>query len=314
MSKWKIAVVGTVNKDTIYVPGKAPTASYGGVLYTVLPMAELAGDRADISLISNIGGDVWDTVSGFLSGCDSLNLDGVRVVDCKNNHVLLNYDSDGVKEEKCLGMVPPIPFERLEPFLRFDAICFNFISGFELSLDTLRRVRESSSSTIFIDFHSLSLGITEDGKRFLRRPKRWKDWVRCADILQMNETEAGLLAGKCLTSDQDYFSFGSEVVSLGPSALAITLGEEGSLAICRGERGQSPLQRFPPSHREEPEDPTGCGDVFLAALTLSYLSFGDIRKASVFANAAAGANSLLRGIEGISNLRNVIRDMGYDMV
>ncbi len=314
MPGWKIAVIGTVNRDTIYVPGKPPTESYGGVLYTVLPMAELADEKTEIYLVSNIGEDAWDVVSEFLSGYGSVKLDGVRVVDCKNNHVLLNYDSDGVKQERCLGMVPPIPLNRLEPFLGFDALCFNFISGFELSLDTLRKVRELFSSTIFIDFHSLSLGIADDGRRFLRRPDRWEEWIRCADVLQMNETEAALLAERRLVGDGDYASFGRELVSLGPSAVAITLGEEGSLAIYRDDEGRVLFHRFPPSHRRAPEDPTGCGDVFLAALTLSYLDSGDILEASTFANAAAGANSLLKGIEGIRELRRVMRDIGYGSI
>ncbi|RKY67181.1 MAG: hypothetical protein DRQ08_00775 [Candidatus Latescibacterota bacterium] len=295
----KVVALGTINRDTIRTPDGEVTESYGGLLYTLLALASL-WPEASVHPVCNVGEDVWEAVASLLFSLPSVGREGVRKVPCKNNHVSITYDEEGGKEEVLEGGVPPLGWEQLEPFLDADAFCINFISGFELSLDTLRRLRRCASGTFFMDFHSLSLGLAPDGRRFPRRPEDWRDWVALTDVIQMNELEAELLFGKPVTDEEGVAKFGEEVLSLGPRILCVTLGEEGSLLAERTSEGLR-TGRFEAASVEA-ADTTGCGDVFLAGFAVEYLRSGDARRASEFANLAAGLNATLRGVEEVTKL------------
>ena len=296
----RIAFAGTVNRDTIFTAGNERIESYGGLLYSVLPLAYIAPPEAMCFPICNVGQDVAETVLGLLEGRPLVRLDGVRIVREQNTHCVIRYDREGSKEETLLGGVPPLTFERFEPFLRCDAVCINFISGVELSLDTLKRVRGSTNALMAMDVHSLTLGMDAQRRRFLRVPDRWEEWLAQVDIVQMNEREAGLLAGSELTDDRRLRAFGARVLALGPLMVLITLGERGSITAYADDR-----VRFLPSPSRAPGpvlDQTGCGDAFLAGFIVEYLRSRDPAQASKFANRVAGANCCLRGIEEIERI------------
>ncbi|MCK5732948.1 MAG: hypothetical protein KAI38_02095, partial [Candidatus Latescibacteria bacterium] len=182
------------------------------------------------------------------------------------------------------------------------AICVNFISGFELSLEDMQQLRRGALGKIVMDFHSLSLGMDAKRRRFFRRPTRWREWMACADGVQMNTREAGVLAGRTLRDDEEVRAFGAKVLECGPDALSITRGEMGSWLV-----DSDGLEAFPALDLNEVMDATGCGDVFLAGFTLEYVRSGDVRAASRFANRAAGMNGRLRGIVEVGRLGAVRR-------
>ena len=308
--KFHIVAVGTINRDTIYTPDGTVTESYGGLLYTVLALASLCPE-ATVYPVCNVGEDAWEAVTSILFSMPSVQADGVRKVHGKNNHVKIVYDRQGKKQEVLEGGVPPLEWDQLEPFLGAEVFCINFISGFELSLKVLRRLREGATGLFFMDFHSLSLGLAPDGRRFLRRPENWRAWVALADVVQMNELEAGLLAGKPVTDEESLRKFGGEVLELGPQALCMTLGARGSLLAERTSEGLS-IERFP-ALPVRPVDTTGCGDVFLAGFIVEYMRTGDARRASQFANVAAGWNATLRGIEEVWRLGELTRSEKGDI-
>jgi sugar/nucleoside kinase (ribokinase family) len=293
----RIAAIGTVNRDTIYTPDGVMTESFGGLLYTVLGLAALADSGTVICPVCNVGADVWEKVMGFLEGWTNIVPDGVRWVPERNNHVTIRYDARGEKEEVLLGGVPPLDSGCLKPMLDVDAVCVNFISGFELSLEAMQRLRRSASGKILMDFHSLSLGMDAKRRRFFRRLAHWREWMTCADVVQMNEREAEVLAGRMLRNEVEVGAFGAEVLECGPDALSITRGDAGSWLV-----NSDGLEAFPALALDEVMDVTGCGDVFLAGFTLEYIRSGDVRAASRFANRAAGMNGRLRGMEEVGGL------------
>jgi len=62
----------------------------------------------------------------------------------------------------------------------------------------------------------LGNGFHDDGRRFFRRPPRWKDVVSCSDIVQLNDNEAKVLGG---FSKNDFALFketGLRLLELGP--------------------------------------------------------------------------------------------------
>ena len=297
-----VALVGTINRDTILTADGVETESYGGLLYSILSLAEIATDGAAIYPICNVGEDMEVVVREKISVYDSVYLDGTRFVPEKNPHCFLVYDAEGRKQETLMNDVPLIAIEHVRPFLDCGAICFNFITGMELSLETLQAVRAEAKGLICMDVHSLTLGMDDRRRRFWRVPPQWEAWLACVDVVQMNEQEGALLAGEALDSDAAIRRFADRVLSLGPSTLMITRTERGSLTIFRNGQGAVEVAAVDPCPAGDPQDETGCGDTFLMGFTWAYLQTNDRIRASRFANRVAGINVCLRGIEEIGRI------------
>jgi hypothetical protein len=302
----KIAVVGTINLDTIELPGGQVEESFGGLLYTILPLALLTDPGTTIFPVANLGQDVEKPVRDILYHYPRISQEGIQVVSEKNNHVYLRYTSDSEREEVQLGKLPPVVFDQLVPFLDAEVMLVNFISGRDMSLETLEELRAHTRARIFMDIHSLSLGIDERGQRFLRPLPQWRRWAATADVVQMNRQEARLLSGSRLDSNGDLLAFGRRVLETGPSVVLITLGGEGSLMLA-ASGGSVVLERFPPSRPAQVRDTTGCGDVFLAAFVAEHIRSGDAHRASRYANLVAGSKSGLKGVEELPALDKLVR-------
>lgn len=303
----RIALIGTINRDTIRTPDGVETESYGGLLYSALPLSAIVEDEAIIYPIVNVGSDLKEVVDGYLADRTNVSFEAIQAVPEKNTHCFLEYDEKGNKQETLLGGVPALTPERFRPYLTCDAICFNFITGLELELETMRRVRAETEALIFMDIHSLTLGMDDQRRRFWRIPPQWEEWTACADVVQMNEAEAALLAGKPLQSDSDTLAFARKLLDNGSSIVMVTRGAEGADVVFRGSTGDPAFHRSPASLVGESTDETGCGDVFLMGFVWSFLGTCDPIVASQFANTLAGINVTLRGIDGVRQIGDVLR-------
>ena len=300
----RIAVVGSINRDTISTPDGVKTESYGGMLYSILALAAIA--RVEIHPVCNLGEDVENPVRDLLVAHPSVVWDGIRVVPAQNPHCHLEYDAAGRKQETLYGGVPPIEADRIAPLASCEALCVNFITGQELGLQALRDMRALVSCPVFMDLHSLTLASDAARRRYLRRPPDWQDWVACADFLQMNETEAGLLSETHSLDESSARSFGESVLGLGPTAVVITRGSKGSWTAYRQPDGSSGFLSCRLPAQGPAVDETGCGDVFLMGFTWAYLCNGDPEFATRFANRVAGINCCLRGIEEVSQIGRLL--------
>ena len=302
----RIALVGTINRDTILTPDGVRVESYGGMLYSILSLAQIAD--ATIYPICNVGRDVEAAVREALAPFPCVRFDGIRFVREPNPHCHLEYDGEGRKRETLLGGVPELLFDRIEPFLDGCALCLNFITGMELSLPTLQAVRDAADGPILMDVHSLTLGLDGESRRFWRVPPRWQAWLACADVVQLNREEGALLAGEALDDESAMCRFGETVLDLGPRALLITYGGQGSRTVVRDPDGRVAVYGFPSCSVGAPKDETGCGDVFLMGFTWAYLQTGDACGASRFANRVAGINCSLRGIEELGRIGQLLEE------
>ncbi len=302
----RIALVGAINRDTIRTSDGVETESYGGLLYSILPLAAIADDRTTIFPVVNVGEDVRTVVETILAPLNGVSLDGVDFVPDKNTHCFLDYDAEGNKQETLQGGVPKLMLERLEPYLDAEALCVNFITGLELDLETLQAARRATDATIFMDVHSLSLGTDDERRRFLRVPPNWQAWTACADVVQMNEIEAVLLAGHPLIDDEATLSFGRQLIENGSEVVIVTRGEEGADVVFT-DAGETRFHHSPAKPAGPAQDETGCGDVFLMGFARSYLDLRDPVEASRFANQLAGINVTLRGIDGVRGIGEALR-------
>lgn len=299
--KFKIAVVGTINRDTIHLRGGEVIEGYGGILYNLIALSRLLGSEATIHPVCNLGHDIWEEVMVRLGRYSNLRLDEIRKIRRRNNHVSLFYDKRGEKSEILKNRVPPLSFERVRRVLESDFILVNFISGFDLSLSTLRKMFSERKGNLLVDLHSLTLGIERSGRRFFRRPPKWREYVRSCDYLQLNRRELEVVtAGESLRVDEVPARL-RDLNRLGPKGVVVTLGRRGALASFR-EGSKIRKRRLWPYRPSEEVDVTGCGDVFSAGFIYSHLTGRKFFEAAEFANRAAGFKAGFSGVEGLRRL------------
>jgi sugar/nucleoside kinase (ribokinase family) len=297
MLKCKVTVIGTINKDTIVFPNGKKTESFGGILYNILALSYLGRGDVEIYPVCNLGYDVYNQIISRLRNCDNVDLSGIKKVNCKNNHAFLSITPDNQKEEILRNKVPPLNFSQIKPFLKTDVILVNFISGFDLSLVTLKKIRKNTDVLIFMDVHSLTLGVDDFGKRFFHSPVNWREWLKQADVVQVNVPELIELAKRNLRSPQEIKEFGKYILNLGPKTVLVTLGEEGTLMIFDDK-----ARRFEGSKVRKFKDATGCGDVFSAGFLICYMHTKNPVKSINFANYVAGEKCKISGVEGMKKL------------
>ncbi len=297
MAQFDIVVIGTINKDTIIFPNGKKTESFGGILYNILSLSYLGREDVRIHPVCNLGYDVYGHVISQLRNVHNVELGGISKVGSKNNHAHLFISRESVREETLKNRVPALIYAQIKPFLKADVILVNFISGSDLSLKTLKKTRRETDALVFMDVHSLTLGVDQSGKRFFDAPKNWREWIRQADIVQMNLPEMKVLAKKNLKSDQEVREFGKHILSLGPQAVLVTLGKDGALMIFDNK-----VRRFKGRKVRRFEDATGCGDVFSAGFLVCYMKTKDLVESVSFANRVAAEKCKVSGTEGIKRL------------
>jgi sugar/nucleoside kinase (ribokinase family) len=186
--------------------------------------------------------------------------------------------------------------EMLEVCLDADIVLINFISGFDVKLETAKRFRSIFSKLLFMDVHSMTLGMDDEGVRFKRNVVEWRVWSGLADIIQMNLREATLFTGLQGTRDR----LAAYICEAGPDVCLITLGSAGVFFAERKEVGlvMKTVEVLP----SEARDPTGCGDVFSAGFISSFARNRDVYDACVAGNRAAAACCESSGIETLGEV------------
>jgi len=296
MKQVKLAIIGTITRDTITFPDRKSIRSFGGILYNILPMALLAPTSLVISPVCNLGSDIYEKVIFYLKHFKNIELSGISRVKEKNNHVHLFYNRKWDKREILKYSVPEIEFQQVESHLNSDCILINFISGFDIDLESLKKIRQESKARIFIDLHSLILGIRKNGERFFKVPVLWEEYLKNADIVQMNFKEMQIISKRKMNSKRELNNFAEEILELGPEILIVTCGSEGALLYYREKRKIVCYQTSSLKFKDR-IDPTGCGDVFSAGFLLAYLETHNVKLSSEFANFLAGMKSRFSGIE-----------------
>ncbi|HEX7025553.1 MAG TPA: carbohydrate kinase family protein, partial [Gemmatimonadales bacterium] len=217
-------------------------------------------------------------------------------VPVPNNRVVLYYQSAERRCERMAGGVPSWTWAELGPMVRdLDALYVNFLSGFEMCLGTAEALRRGFGGRIYADLHSLLLGMQGDGIRVLQPLPNAASWFRCFDIIQVNEDEMNQLG-------PDPMSLAAAVLGAGVSTLIITLGPKGAVYFAAAGRDGGPVTTglVPADPVTDPADPTGCGDVFGAAVFARMLAGESLQAAIAAGNRAGARNVTYRGATGLA--------------
>lgn len=312
----RLGVVGTLVWDTIKLrdgrPG--PVEEWGGVAYALSAFQVALPEHWEIVPIVKVGSDLSESAWEFLRSFPRMDVEtGILVVPEPNNRVEIVYTGPDRRTERLTGGVPPWSWAELGPLASTcDALYVNFISGFEMELDTARSLRSGFPGPTYADLHSLFLGVDNRGLRVPQELPSWETWLRCFDAVQMNREEFDLL-GRAMG---DPWELAAQIVGPELKLIAVTLGGGGAGCVAGAAFGCDPLgwpdtrnrdatsqpvtrEIAPLEGAEAAGDPTGCGDVW-GATFLSRLIGGDqLRPAMIRANRIAAMNVGHRGAGGL---------------
>jgi sugar/nucleoside kinase (ribokinase family) len=280
----KIGVVGTLVWDTNWHPAVlasgAPLEQWGGAVYSLTALSASRPPGWIVEPVIKVGADLDAQARLELAGFPGVIPGmGLKTVPEPNNRVELRYRDASYRDEILSGGVPPWSFAELEPIVRqHDALYVNFLSGAEMALETALALRSALSGPIYADLHSLFLAPPSAGPRRPRPLPDWRVWVSCFDVVQLNETELGLIAGRG-SCDEVL----GEILRHGPAIVIVTLGGAGvRYAISADAPARLPwsgdAMLAPRSGHVAPPfgalegDPTGCGDVCGAAFFAGLLA------------------------------------------
>ena len=316
----KLGILGSLVWDVIHGrdPATAPVEEWGGIAYALGGFeAALPPGWQGVPLIK-VGSDLRVRAGELFQSLDRL-VPGARAVEVPvpNNRVTLRYASAERRCERMSGGVPGWTWAELGPMVRdLDALYLNFISGFELELGTARALRQAFHGPIYADVHSLLFGMPQDGVRVLRPLADPAGWFGCFDVVQMNEDEMRQFG-------PDPLAVAAQALDAGVSLLVVTLGPRGTAYVAapgfealalggqhaRGGgtpafRHASPAVRTSliPAPLVDAVDPTGCGDVFGAALCSGLVGGASPEQAIREANRIAARNAELRGAGTLGRL------------
>lgn len=307
-------MIGSLVWDVIHGrhPGSAPTEEWGGISYGIAGLDAALPEDWEIVPLLKVGDDLLEEASRFMRTFARMAPDASLIgVPYPNNRVELRYIDDERRTEVMRGGVPGWSWLGLKPVLelaRLDALYVNFLSGWELDLETARLVRQHFRGPIYCDLHMLAWAIQPDGLRTLRPLPNVREWCASFDFLQVNEDEMSMLA-------PDPLALAATALHEGVRALFVTLGRRGvvyfadagfsSIADLRAARAAGgnvgPLRTalVPPETVDE-GDPTGCGDVWGATQFSRLLAGDNLIDAIHAAHRAAARNVRHRGARGLA--------------
>jgi len=295
----RLGVIGSMVWDTIHDrdPAQAAVQEWGGIAYALAALDATLPDDWQIAPLIKVGRDLAPQANRFLSGLRRT-AHGARFIEVPepNNRVTLRYESLERRCEQMRGGVPPWTWPELGPLVHdLDALYVNFISGFEMSLETAQLLRRGFPRFIYADLHSLFLDREPNGMRVPRPLPEAPAWFGCFDVVQLNEHEMGQLGN-------DPLAIAADALRLGCTTVCVTLGERGA-AYFTGSPPPIRTARVPPppdlGGGPQDGDPTGCGDVFGGTVAASLLAGASLEDA-LRAGTRLGARNLAhRGASGL---------------
>ena len=290
----RLGVIGSMVWDTIYGrdPARAAIEEWGGISYSLAALDATLHDDWQIVPLVKVGRDLAARANEFLGTLHHV-APGARFLEvpAPNNRVTLRYYQAERRCEQMSGGVPPWTWPELGPQVRdLDALYVNFISGYELDLETAQLLRRGFPRFLYADLHSLFLGKEADGTRVPQPLPDAPAWFGCFDVVQLNEEEMAQLG-------PDPLLVAAGALARGCQTLVVTLGPRGA-AYFTGRPVRS--ARIAPDLASDPEgDPTGCGDVLGATLVASLSGGAPLEEALRLGTRMGARNVAHRGATGL---------------
>lgn len=300
--------------DYIHRGKNTASKQFGGILYSLVSLAVISSGRATVYPVMNIGEDEYENITGFLRNIRNINLSFInkvknrtRIVNLfyKDNISVINVSTKKTydREENSTEPTLPVEYREIKELLpELNGILINLVSGVDITLNSLQKIRSSFRGYIHMDLHNLVMKTFPDGKREQRPVKDWQKWTSMSDTLQMNESELNILTGDNVS---EYETTQNILNNSQTKAIVVTRGSTGVSLYELNVIDKNPKRTdIPRIDCPAFIDSTGCGDVFAAGFFYKNAEnkISDPITAVNFANKMASVNASLHGVEDLVKL------------
>ena len=286
----RILVIGHTVEDHLYINGE-DIIKPGGIFYTALAFKNFIEKEDSVSLNTFVQKENYDLFSDVY---ESMGKDYMKFVE-RIPKVFLTLHDFKERGETYESISQNLDIN-LNDLNLFDGILINMITGFDITLDQLKGIRQAYKGLIFMDVHTLSRGLDENLKRNFRPIPDVGEWISSVDILQTNVNELKTLSNKADEKDA-----AEEILRLGVQVFVLTKGQIGAkvYALINNEI----ISIFKSSIKIENKNMLGCGDIFGAVFFYTYIKTGDLYKSMELANTAAGYTASYENINAFNGLK-----------
>lgn len=180
---------------------------------------------------------------------------------------------------------------------RVDGILVNMVSGYDISLAQLKKLRKNYDGLIYFDVHTFSRGVDKNLNRIFRRIADFNEWADCIDILQANESE--LLT---LSDQKDETRIVDELFFSEIKQIIVTRAEKGATVFFKDKDEVKKVHKV--ALQINVVNKVGCGDVFGAVYFYNYIKNKNVLLALEQANLFAGIATTYSKAKDFLNLKS----------
>ncbi len=293
----RIAILGPIPRDHIVTHQGDLIQKWGCVTHPVIALSIMAGDQIEVIPVSHLRMVDMDNVAEVFKGYKGINLKHITSKNDQGDIISLRFLDVNNRVERQTGFMDPILPADVKNLLNCSAFVFIPISDYEISLDTLKFLKENSDGVIVFDAHGPTTACLVNGER---HRKFWIDrdeWLPYIDVLKMNLEEAYASWFKKEYESQDFNEtqefdktmlrkFGKHCIEAGVKCVYVTLDSRGCMAYFM-DKGKFREEIIPVVKVDTVVDTTGCGDSFAGGV-----GFGLLQSKKDYLEAARYGNAL----------------------
>lgn len=254
----KLLVIGHSVLDFIK-DSEADKISAGGIFYAVSALNRICNKDDEIFLCTQYD---EESFKYFKPEYDKIKKDYLQKVE-KIPRVHLNLFRDKERHEYYENITNNLKTD-FGDLKEFDGILINMITGFDITLEQLCKIRDHYAGVIYIDVHTLSRGLGDNYKREFRRIPDFNNWAKNVDVIQVNQSELFTLSDR--NTEVEIIS---EIFSYGVKILCVTKGDIGAKIYFN--KSKEIISYFIAAQKIKNPNVIGCGDVFGASFFYSYI-------------------------------------------
>lgn len=308
-----LSVIGTTCIDIIKWSNIPYTfKSFGGIVYLITSLSCLFKDSANIYPVTRIEKKYYKKYIKLLEKYPNIKFEYIYSEPGRTNIVSLLYDIEHNHrcEKSFLGSTP-INFSQIKPVLNFsDIVIVTYISGYDISLNTLETLRRNYTGMIYGDIHSFILTKSLKGIRKYKSIKNYERWIRNFNILQGSEIEwQVLLKDRFPSLTIDNFDKVAEyVLSLGVDKIIMTIGKKGVIGAEK-VKNKVKIYNIPGRKIKKLKDTTGCGDTLTAGVIWGLITGKEFATALKIGNYLASFKAQKLGFFTQREMRLLLRNI-----
>ncbi len=287
----KLLVIGQSVVDKINSP-KNKTTQAGGIYYSVLGLNSIKTNDDEITLITSVSKNCYKYFADEYDKIDKKYFNWSDLIPT----VELNIYNDRERDEKYDSINSSL-YIKNNVLKEYNGILLNMVTGYDVSLEQLKRMRQNYNGTIYLDVHSMARRLGKDMKREFRLIPNFSEWAKYVDIIQANETEFS-----CLNDEVNDYNVARSILNCGVKYLIKTMGEKGTRVYLKN--GNEIKSFFLSAIKINEGTAVGCGDVFGSVFFYNYIKGEALNNILTKANKASAFAASCNDVESMKKLGN----------